>query len=96
MLVFACAATGMLNCQIMEGGKNAACVLNAFNRFFSEAVVPKVCYIDKDSAIIKVLKEANSKLWLMMALFLNNEAFISKLAQHRVTQSTEELKPGLK
>ena len=57
MLVFACAATGTLNCQIMEVGKNVACVLDAFNRFFAESVVPKICFIDKDSAIVKVLTE---------------------------------------
>ena len=57
MLIFGCAATGMINCQMMEGGKNTDCVLDAFNRFFSEACVPKVCLPDKDGAVMKALTE---------------------------------------
>ena len=41
----------------MEGGKNTDCVLDAFNRFFSEACVPKVCLPDKDGAVMKALTE---------------------------------------
>ena len=57
IVVFACAATGMLNVQTMEGGKSVACVLDVLNRFFCESTVPKICYIDKDSALMKVLTE---------------------------------------
>ena len=57
MLIFGCAATGMINCQMMEGGKDTDCVLDAFNRFFSEACVPKVCLPDKDGAVMKALSE---------------------------------------
>ena len=57
MLVFGCAATGMINCQIMEGGKATMNVLDCLNRFFNEACVPKIIYIDKDSALIKALTE---------------------------------------
>ena len=57
MLIFGCAATGMINCQMMEGGKNTDCVLDAFNRFFAEACVPKICLPDKDGAVIKALAE---------------------------------------
>ena len=71
MLVFACIATGMINCQVMEGGKNTACVLDCFNRFFNEAVVPRICYIDKDSAIIKVLTEGQLEI-------VSNDGIISK------------------
>ena len=71
MLVFACAATGMINCQMMEGGKNVACVLDAMNRFFNEAVVPRVCYIDKDAAIMKVLTEAQLEV-------VSNDGVISR------------------
>ena len=71
MLVFACAATGMLNCQIMEGGKNTACVLDTFNRFFHEAVVPRVCFIDRDSALVKVLSEAQLEI-------VSNDGIIAK------------------
>ena len=52
MLVFGCAATGMINCQIMEGGKATSNVLDAMNRFFVEACVPKIMFVDKDSALI--------------------------------------------
>ena len=57
IVVFACAATGVLNVQTMEGGKIVMCVLDVLNRFFCESTVPKICYIDKDSALMKVLTE---------------------------------------
>ena len=38
MVVFGCAATATINIQVMEGGKDTDCFLDAFNRFFSEAV----------------------------------------------------------
>ena len=68
MLVFACAATGMLNFQIMEGGKSTACVLDVFNHFFCESVVPKICYIDRDSAIVKIF----------LVKVISNDGIISK------------------
>ena len=37
MVVFACAATGSVNVQAMEGGKSAACILDVLNRFFCGA-----------------------------------------------------------
>ena len=57
LVVFACAATGMVNVQAMEGGKNVSCVLDVLNRFFCEMTVPKICYVDKDSAMMKALDE---------------------------------------
>ena len=57
MLVFCCAATGMINCQIVEGGKATGNYLEAFNRFFNEVAVPKVFFPDRDGALIKCLKE---------------------------------------
>ena len=62
MLVFGCAATGTINCQMMEGGKATDNVLDALNRFFSEACVPKIMYIDKDSALVKALSEGELEL----------------------------------
>ena len=53
MLVIECAATGMINCQVMEGGKKTSNVLDAFNRFFHEMNVPKIFFIDKDGALMK-------------------------------------------
>ena len=57
MLIFGCAATSTINCQIMEGGKSTDDVLQALNRFFVEACVPKIMFIDKDNALIKLLTE---------------------------------------
>ena len=57
MIVFGCAATGTINCQIMEGGKDVNCILDVFNRFFAEACVPKICFPDKDKAILQALSE---------------------------------------
>ena len=71
MLVIGCAATGMINCQVVEGGKKAANVLDALNRFFDETCVPKIFFIDKDGALIKSLQEGE------MELLLRNET-ISK------------------
>ena len=57
ILVFGCASTGMVNCQVMEGGKSTSCVIDAMNRFFSEACVPKIFHIDKDGALMKAVSE---------------------------------------
>ena len=62
MMVFGCAATGMINCQMMEGGKDTGHVLECFNRFFAEATVPKICFPDKDSAILKALSHGEVSL----------------------------------
>ena len=62
MVIFACAATGMVNCQIMEGGKKTEHVLDVFNRFFHEACVPKICFPDKDGALMKALTEGQQEL----------------------------------
>ena len=57
MVVFGCAATATINIQVMEGGKDTDCFLDVFNRFFAEACVPKICFPDKDGALLKVLAE---------------------------------------
>ena len=57
MVIFACAATGAINCQIMEGGKATGNAVDVCNRFFSECCVPKMFFIDKDSAFVKALSE---------------------------------------
>ena len=62
MVVFACASTGMVNCQIMEAGKNTSNALEAFNRFFDETCVPKIFFIDKDGAMMKCLSEGSVDL----------------------------------
>ena len=62
MIVFGCASTGMVNCQIMEAGKNTSNALEAFNRFFDETCVPKIFFIDKDGAMMKCLSEGSVDL----------------------------------
>ena len=62
ILVLGCASTGMVNCQVMEGGKSTACVIDALNRFFSEMCVPKVFHIDKDGALMKALSEGQIEI----------------------------------
>ena len=47
----------MLNVQVMEEVKGSHCVVYVLNRLFCEVDVPKICYIDKDSAMMKVLSE---------------------------------------
>ena len=71
ILVLGCAATGMVNCQVLEAGKKTSNVLDALNRFFHESCVPKVFYIDKDGAFIKSLSEAEMEL-------VSNDGSISK------------------
>ena len=56
MLVMGCAVTGAVNCQIIEK-KSTDFVLDGLNRFFAEVCVPKICYPDKDGAIMKALSE---------------------------------------
>ena len=48
----------MVNLQVVEGGKTTGNFLEAFNRFFAENSVPKVCFPDKDGALLKIMKEA--------------------------------------
>ena len=62
MLVFGCASTGTFTCQIMEEGKATGNVLNALNRFFSEAFIPKVFYVDKDSALLNAISEGEIEM----------------------------------
>ena len=62
MIVFGCAATGTINCQVLEGGKATSNMLDALNRFFAEACVPKIFFIDKDSALVKALSEGELEI----------------------------------
>ena len=61
MLVMGCAATGAINCQIIEN-KNTGAVLDGLNRFFCEVAVPKICYPDMDGALMKALKKGEISL----------------------------------
>ena len=55
MMVFACCATGTVNCQVIEGKDTGYC-LDGMNRFFSEASVPKIIYTDEEGGLVKSLK----------------------------------------
>ena len=54
MLVFACCATGTINCQVIEGRKTGFC-LDGFNRFFCETAVPKIIYSDEEGGLTRSL-----------------------------------------
>ena len=58
ILTFCCAATSMVNLQVVEGGKNTGNFLEAFNRFFVEACVPRMLFPDKDGALLKIMEES--------------------------------------
>ena len=61
MLVFACAATGTVNVQVIEG-KDAGFCLDGMNRFFMETAVPKIMYADEEGGLVKGLREAEVDL----------------------------------
>ena len=55
-MTFACAATGTVNCQVIEGKDTGFC-LDGFNRFFCETTVPKIVYTDEEGGLIKALNK---------------------------------------
>ena len=61
VLVMGCAATGAVNCQIIEG-KSSDFVLDGLSRFYNEVCVPKICYPDQDGALMKALREGEIDL----------------------------------
>ena len=54
ILVFACCATGTVNCQVIEG-KDAGFCMDGMNRFFMETTVPKIIYSDEEGGLVKAL-----------------------------------------
>ena len=54
-MVFACCATGTVNCQVIEG-KSADFCMDGFNRFFDETSVPQIIYCDEEGGLVKALK----------------------------------------
>ena len=52
----------MVNIQAIEGGKDTGSFLCGFNRFFNECSVPKICFPDKDSALLKILSQGEIDL----------------------------------
>merc|ERR1719233_2627379 len=61
IMVFVCAATGTVNCQVIEG-KSAGYCMDGFNRFFCETTVPKIVYTDAEGGLLKALKEGEVDL----------------------------------
>ena len=61
MMVFACCATGTVNCQIIEGRKTGHC-LDGFNRFFCESAVPKFVYTDEEGGLMRSLEQGEIDL----------------------------------
>ena len=61
MMVFACCATGTVNCQIIEGRKTGHC-LDGFNRFFCESAVPKFVYTDEEGGLMRSLEQGEINL----------------------------------
>ena len=55
ILVFACCATGTVNCQVIEG-KDAGFCMDGMNRFFMETTVPKIMYSDEEGGLVKALE----------------------------------------
>ena len=90
MLVMDCAVTGAVNCQIIEK-KSTDFVLDGLNRFFAEVCVPKICYPDKDGAIMKALSEGEMTIQdLQGRLHREREVYFLKHACLRDTTNTEE------
>ena len=55
-MVLACASTGTVNVQFLEGKSTASCV-SGFNCFFSKATVPKIILTDAEGGLLKSLKK---------------------------------------
>ena len=58
-MVLACASTGTVNVQFLEGKSMASCILG-FNWFLSEATVPKIILTDAEGGFLKRLKDITS------------------------------------
>ena len=56
IMIFACAATGTVNLQVIEK-KDTDSILTGFNRFFVDCCVPKVVYPDKEGSLMAALNE---------------------------------------
>ena len=52
-MVFVCAATSTVNCQVIEG-KSAEYCMDGPDRFFCEAGVPKIVYTGVREAYVKL------------------------------------------
>ena len=55
-MVLACASTGTVNVQFLEGKSTASCI-SGFNQFFSKTTVPKIILMDAEGGLLKSLNE---------------------------------------
>ena len=84
----------MLNVQVMEEVKGSHCVVYVLNRLFCEVDVPKICYIDKDSAMMKVLSEGQVQVMSNEVLCRHLEGLHLKRVLSRGLKHMDELKLG--
>ena len=75
IMVFVCAATGTVNCQVIEG-KSAEYCMDGFNRFFCETTVPKIVYTDAEGGLLKALKEGEVDLINMAGNLRTNNGIL--------------------
>ena len=74
-MVFVCAATGTVNCQVIEG-KSAEYCMDGFNRFFCKTTVPKIVYTDAEGGLLKALKEGEVDLTDMAGNLRTNNGIL--------------------
>merc|ERR1719233_2650572 len=72
IMVFVCAATGTVNCQVIEG-KTAEYCMDGFTRFFCETTVPKIVFTDAEGGLLKALKEGEVDLMDMAGNLKQNQ-----------------------
>ena len=75
IMVFVCAATGTVNCQVIEG-KTAEYCMDGFNRFFCETTVPKIVFTDAEGGLLKALKEGEVDLMDMAGNLMQNQGIV--------------------
>ena len=51
-----CVVTGAVNLQVIEK-KDTGAVLDGLNRFFNEGCIPKICFPDRDGALMRALSK---------------------------------------
>ena len=61
IMIFACAATGTVNLQVIEK-KDTDAILTGLNRFFVDCTVPKMMYPDKEGSLMAAMQEGEINL----------------------------------
>ena len=89
ILVFACCATGAVNCQVIEGRDTGYC-MDGMNRFFMETTVPKIIFTDEEGGLVKALINGRVDLMDLAGTLLRHQGIKFKLLFPRVILATEE------